>query len=222
MDSIDQRLWACRGAAYSTYETLRATADLTQDVLRQCVPGLLVECGVAAGVQLAAMWAACAEEGAINRQLVGFDSFQGIPWAGPRDDVQPGIGGIDQIPPEKIGKLESSGITVHGQAQVERNLVQWGVPRAAVRLVPGWFQDTVPVFAQQCTSPIAVLRLDGDLYASTLVCMQHLFPRLSRGGVLIVDDYALKGCREAVHDVVGPHVEFTPIEGGGGPAWARF
>jgi hypothetical protein len=45
-----------------------------------------------------------------------------------------------------------------------------------------------------------VLRLDGDLYSSTTDALTHLYPRLSAGGFLIVDDYLLPGCRRAVHD----------------------
>ncbi len=64
----------------------------------------------------------------------------------------------------------------------------------------GWFEDTVPA-AQ--IGQIALLRLDGDLYESTKVCVQHLFPKLSVGGWCIVDDWNLDGCRAAIAETVG-------------------
>jgi hypothetical protein len=66
-----------------------------------------------------------------------------------------------------------------------------------VRFLKGWFKDTLP------TAPIqklAVVRLDGDLYESTLDALKYLYPKLSIGGYLIVDDYAVTMCKKAVHD----------------------
>jgi hypothetical protein len=64
----------------------------------------------------------------------------------------------------------------------------------------GWFQDTVPSVAEQIEE-IAILRLDGDWYASTKVCLDHLFRRVTNGGFVIVDDYgAYDGCRKAVDE----------------------
>jgi hypothetical protein len=51
---------------------------------------------------------------------------------------------------------------------------------------------------------VALLRLDGDLYESTKVCMQYLYPLVSKGGYVICDDYDLHGCRYAVHETVMP------------------
>lgn len=61
----------------------------------------------------------------------------------------------------------------------------------------GWFQDTLP------SAPIkhlAVLRLDGDMYGSTMEALNALYPKLSIGGYLIIDDYGLEGCKKAIHD----------------------
>jgi len=75
----------------------------------------------------------------------------------------------------------------------------------------GWFQDTVPVAAENL-GPIAVLRLDGDWYASTQVCLQHLYPLLSRGGILILDDYYYwEGCKKATDEYRQQHGITTPM-----------
>ncbi len=62
----------------------------------------------------------------------------------------------------------------------------------------GWFRDTLPAAPIE---RLAVLRLDGDLYQSTLESLTHLYPKLSQGGYVIVDDYgAVPACRKAVED----------------------
>jgi O-methyltransferase len=60
----------------------------------------------------------------------------------------------------------------------------------------GWFQETLPK-ARNLIGEISLLRLDGDLYESTLVCLRNLYPSVVRGGFVIIDDYGLKGCRMA-------------------------
>ena len=69
---------------------------------------------------------------------------------------------------------------------------------------------------------LALLRLDGDLYESTRVCLEGLYPHLTVGGFCIIDDYALAGCRRAVDEYFSQKAE-TPamIEIGGGPVWWR-
>jgi O-methyltransferase len=67
------------------------------------------------------------------------------------------------------------------------------------RLVPGWFKDTLATFVPP--EPIAVLRLDGDWYDSTRLCLEALYPAVPPGGLIIIDDYyAWEGCARAVHE----------------------
>ncbi len=66
-----------------------------------------------------------------------------------------------------------------------------------VQFIKGWFKDTLP---DAPINQIAVARLDGDLYASTMDALSNLYGKLSIGGYLIVDDYALVECRQAVDD----------------------
>jgi hypothetical protein len=79
-----------------------------------------------------------------------------------------------------------------------------------VRFLPGWFSDTLP------TAPIerlAVLRLDGDMYGSTMEALEALYPKLSVGGYVIVDDYgAVPQCKEAVTDFRAAHQIIDPME----------
>ena len=66
-----------------------------------------------------------------------------------------------------------------------------------MKFLKGWFRDTLPGAP---IKSIAVMRLDGDMYESTTDALVHLYPRLSRGGFVIIDDYSLPGCRSAVTD----------------------
>ena len=80
----------------------------------------------------------------------------------------------------------------------------------------GWFQETVPHAAREI-GPLAVLRLDGDWYESTRVCLEHLFDNVVEGGVIIIDDYGtFSGCRMATDEFFasrGIHAEFETIDG---------
>lgn len=184
---------------YSSVEVLEFTAEMTRLVIANNVKGCLIECGVAAGSQLAMMQKTQTELGE-QRQVIGFDSFEGIPYATEHDATQPAIGEIDRT---KLGLLQTTGVSAHSLESVIQNFESWGVSLNNVSLVRGWFEDTVKGRAKDIDS-IALLRLDGDLYRSTLECMQHLFPKLSKGGVLIIDDYELSGCAKAIHKFINP------------------
>lgn len=175
--------------AYSNKATIQNTYDLA--MAARSIDGSFVECGVGAGAQLMAM----ALTGT-RKDIIGFDSFEGIPLASEHDETQPGIGEFTVVE----NRLVSSGITVHSVDNVFKNFQQFNIHCPTLRLIKGWFQNTLPKFQPV---PIALLRLDGDLYESTLVCLQYLYPMVSVGGVVIIDDWALKGCRKAVEDYFG-------------------
>lgn len=190
---------------YSTEEVIKFTYDMVKYILDNNIKGSLVECGVATGNQLGAMQLALEDNGS-ERNIYGFDSFQGIPYASEHDTEQPGIGAID---PTKLGLLESSGITVHAKQHVLDNFNRWKLSTKNLKLVEGWFEHTVD---KTKTGQIAMLRLDGDLYSSTKVCLEHLLKRVVKGGVIIIDDWNLSGCRKAVYEYI-PKSEIKEIHG---------
>lgn len=200
----------------NTYESVKLVAGT--------VYGHLVECGVAAGAQIAAMQAALKELNH-NKAIYAFDSFEGIPLAGVYDDQQPGIGAIQHNPnsPER-DRLISSGITVHDLESVKRNLINMDLDISNIHFIKGWFQDTLPEWASRIEA-ISLLRLDGDLYESTLVCLRYLYDKVSEGGIVIIDDFALPGCRKAIYDFFEekkyPIPSFTEVPEGGGPVWFK-
>ena len=92
---------------------------------------------------------------------------------------------------------------------VKANFERYGLLDEQVRFLPGWFRDTLPGAPIE---RIAVLRLDGDMYESTMLALSTLYPKLSSGGFLIVDDLgALPNCKQAVDDYRAAHGIVEPI-----------
>ena len=157
------------------------------DVLRQGVPGDLIETGVWRGGATILMRAVLKIYGETQRVVWVADSFQGVPK--PDSSHYPADKGDRHwTKPQLSVSLE----------QVRANFRRYNLLDEQVRFLPGWFRDTLP------TAPIerlAILRLDGDLYESTILALRSLYPRLSIGGYVIIDDYgAVAGCRAAVED----------------------
>lgn len=166
--------------------TATATFDLCSTLIARDIPGDFAECGVYAGAELAMMAQAIMLSGS-KKRVHAFDSFQGIPAPGPEDS-------------EFITAGTPAGDACCPLDDVKRNMKRWGIPDDLIVWHQGWFADTVPLF----DGKLALLRLDGDLYESTKVCMEHLYPRVSVGGWVIVDDYPLSGCRKALHETIYP------------------
>lgn len=176
--------------------------------------GCYVETGVGAGAQLIAL-AFGSGLGGGEKKIYGFDSFEGIPKPSNKDDQMPGIRTLTldeqlALPDPGIQVLESTGATSIGIEWVKHHLVSAGVASKNITLVKGWFEETMPDAAYYLPD-ISVLRLDGDLYNSTYVVLKYLYPRVIEGGMVLIDDYALKGCRDAVHDyIIEQDLHFTP------------
>jgi O-methyltransferase len=156
-------------------------------VIKQNVPGDLMETGVWRGGASIFMRAVLQAYGDRNRKVWLADSFQGLPK--PDAETYPvDLGSDFWIFPELAVPLE----------KVKANFARYGLLDDQVRFLPGWFRDTLP------SAPIdrlAVLRLDGDMYESTIVALRSLYDKVSAGGFVIVDDYfCFDMCRKAVDD----------------------
>jgi hypothetical protein len=90
--------------------------------------------------------------------------------------------------------------------EVRRNFERYGLLDDRVQFLVGWFEDTLPTATIE---RLAVLRLDGDMYSSTHHVLSALYPRLSVGGYVIVDDYYLDTCRAAITDYRAQHAKTT-------------
>ncbi len=218
-----------RMSALCREPTLYATGALTFKVLTGGIQGSLVECGVFAGAHPAVMHY-CMRFCGQFRKIFMFDSYGGIPYATAEDLPTDDHPGENQHPDvrAKIRRpgepIVSSGISVVSLEEVRARMAMWGADESDLIYVEGWFQNTVPVTD---TGPLAILRLDGDEYESTKVCMDHLYPKLSPGGFCIIDDWRLAGCRRALDEyftdedgeVDLPNV--IEIPGGDGPVFWR-
>lgn len=175
----------------------KQTYVLSRFVLRKDTPGVFVECGVAAGAQLASMAQAMRREAKV-RKIHAFDSFKGIPHAGPKDTQQPGLADFLMSREAPLNeRLTSSGVSCCPLEGVKHNWDLWGFKEVEIEWHEGWFQDTLP---KNKVELIAFLRLDGDLYESTQCCLQWLYDKVSPGGIVYVDDYGLGGCCAAVNE----------------------
>lgn len=220
MNEIDRLTRTIVGKALCQWPTLQATVDLCRRVLAEQIPGDFVECGVFEGAHPALMARVLQEAEDRERWVWLFDSFDGIPEAGPRDAEWPGIGPRPGV--EKTGRLVSTKIAQCSIETVLDNMSDWGVERSRLVLRPGWFQHSLKELTA-LPQKIAVLRLDADLYESTKICLEALYPRLSESGVCIVDDYStLSGCREACLEYLGGVPEgLTVIDDVHEPVWWR-
>jgi hypothetical protein len=154
-----------------------------------------VECGVWKG-GCAGFAAAAVRDAGHRRDIHLFDSFQGLPEPGGKDGPQ----AADYSDGRAGGKLESTGKCVASLSDVQDLFRHLAIDPARVKYHVGWFQDTLPS-VREAIGPIALLRLDGDWYDSTMVCLKNLYPLVVSGGFIILDDYGQwAGCRKAFED----------------------
>lgn len=154
------------------------------EVLRRNVPGDLVETGVWRGGATIFMRAVLKAYGDRTRVVWAADSFEGVP----RPDHQ-------RYPADAGDTLFSFDELAVPLEIVRANFEKYGLLDGQVQFLPGWFRDTLP---SAPIERIALLRLDGDLYESTMIALESLYPKVSAGGIVIVDDYALPTCKSAV------------------------
>jgi hypothetical protein len=175
-----------------------------ETVLREAIPGDLIETGVMRGGTVILMRAILKAYGETGRTVWAADSFEGLP--------APDVG---KYPADAGAEWHLRPLTEVGVEFVQRNFERYGLLDDRVRFVKGWFRDTL---ADAPVGQLAVLRLDGDLFESTMDALVPLYPKLSVGGFLIVDDYNLPSCRKAVHvyrDSQDIEDEIIPIDDAG-------
>jgi O-methyltransferase len=172
-----------------------------RDTLVDRVPGDLVETGVWRGGACIFMRAMLKAYGDRDRTVWACDSFRGLPRP------------AENRPEDIEDALWRVGFLAIPLDRVKDNFARYGMLDDQVRFLPGWFQDTLPTAPMK---QIAVMRLDGDMYDSTMVALRSLYPKLSVGGYVIVDDYnAVRGCQQAVDEFRAEHGitdELRPVD----------
>jgi hypothetical protein len=184
---------------------LQALIDAVRHCVGRGVPGAFAECGVWRGGSVLAMILTLQELGAADREIWLYDTFEGM-TAPTEHDVSPvdppaaetwAAAGGERAWPELFAP------EVFNEEDVRRTLVASGYPEALLHFVRGPVEQTLPA---QRPDRLALLRLDTDWYESTRAEMEHLYPRLETGGVLIVDDYGhWEGARRAVEEHFAAH-----------------
>jgi len=189
-DRIDARQegrdWPLEAETMVGLKRLDNLRNCVTSVIRNGVPGDLIETGVWRGGSSIFMRAILKAYGDTSRKVWLADSFRGLP---PPDPVR--------YPVDEGDTLWKYAELAIPMEQVKANFSRYGLLDDQVAFLPGWFRDTL------ATAPIerlAVLRLDGDLYESTMEALVALYPKVSAGGFVIVDDYGLPTCRAAIED----------------------
>lgn len=187
-----------RQIAYSSEKVLQFSHDMAKKYCNDDC-SVFVEAGVAAGAQVIAMRAGCP-----TSKIYALDSFCGLPLPSNKDNQMPGIRFLSKqeqrsLPNPGEQLLESTGAVSVCVGDFEQNIINAFGNANNVYPIVGWFEETVPKLSETI-EPISLLRLDGDLYNSTYVCLKYLYPKVVKGGLVIIDDWALPGCRQAVID----------------------
>lgn len=184
--------WPARAETMVGLLRLDNVESCVRSVLADEVPGDLIETGVWRGGSAILMRAVLEALGDETRVVWAADSFEGLPP--PSAEAFPADAGDDHHTYDELAvSLET----------VRRNFARYGLLDDRVRFLKGYFKDTLH---KASIERIAVLRLDGDMYESTIQALEPLYPKLSVGGYCIIDDYhAVEGCKRAVHDYRSAH-----------------
>ena len=163
-----------------------------EGVLDNGIPGDFIETGVWRGGATIFMRAVLKAYSVSDRFVWVADSFEGLP---PPNEKKY---------PQDSGDLHNTiKVLAVSLEQVKSNFKKYGLLDDQVRFLKGWFRDTLP---RAPIKKLAVLRLDGDMYESTMDALTNLYPKLSVGGYVIIDDYgAIPACRKAIHDYRESH-----------------
>jgi hypothetical protein len=179
-----------RSLTQTSIERLWATYSAAKYVIQNEIPGHFVECGVWKGGSSIMAMLALMELGVNDRHFFLFDTYEGMPDPTDEDGKAP----HELL--ERQGREKFSEMNAVGILDVAKHVESFGYPKSKTHLVAGKVEDTIP---RKGLDEVAFLRLDTDWYASTLHELQQLYPILSTGGVLIVDDYGhFSGARKAV------------------------
>lgn len=178
-----------------------------ETVLHEEIEGDLIETGVWRGGACIFMQGILKAYGATDRQVFVADSFEGLP---PPD--------VEKYPKDKEGKYHLMTPLAISLEQVQENFRVYGLLDDNVKFLKGWFKDTLPTASVE---KLSVVRLDGDMYESTMDALTSLYHKVSPGGFVIIDDYGVVAvCKAAVHDFLQERgleetVEIIDIDGVG-------
>ena len=190
----------CRPFTMTSAERLYALVNAVRYILTHNIPGDVVECGVWKGGSTMAVARTLISLGHPERDLYLFDTYEGMtkPLEADADFLGGDAGSRFEAAQTGPDSSDFCRASIEG---VKQALSITKYPRERLHFVKGKVEDTIPAHAPD---QIAILRLDTDWYESTRHELLHLFPRLSPGGVLVIDDYGhWQGCKKAVDEYFG-------------------
>ncbi len=196
-EKIRNTVKAVQPYTHTSPERIHALCDAVRHVVRQRVEGAIVECGVWRGGSMMAAALTLLEVGDTTRDIWLYDTFSGMVAPGPHDRFMSGESAASILARERPEDTNGTWCRAD-EDEVRSTLRSVPYPKERFQFVVGRIEETIPA---QRPDKIAILRLDTDWYESTLHELQHLFPLLSPGGVLLIDDYgAWEGARRAVDE----------------------
>lgn len=203
--------WKVKSHTMTSPERVVALCQSIAYLERRHIPGAIVECGVWKGGSMMAAALVLMALRSTQRRLFLFDTFAGMPEPGDVDVDWEGRPARELLRlPTAEGELYRASCSLDA---VKQAMMQTRYPWEKMCFVPGDVLATIP---QHAPESIALLRLDTDWHQSTYHELEHLYPRLADGGVLIIDDYGhWQGARKAVDDYfrrIGVAAELNPID----------
>jgi len=195
--------WPSRSESMIGLRRMDNIQQCVSSVIEEGVPGDLIETGVWRGGATIFMRAILKAYADTTRNVWVADSFQGLP----KPDAEKFAADAGDT------HFRWSGLAV-SEAQVRHNFERYGLLDDQVKFLVGWFKDTLP---KAPIESVAVMRLDGDMYESTIQALDELYPKLSVGGYCIIDDFGSHASQagQAVHDYRRDHGitdEIVPID----------
>lgn len=186
-DRLNGKDWPLYAESMIGYKRLSNVQDCVTSVIDNQVEGDLIETGVWRGGTVIFMRGILKAYGIADRVVWAADSFEGLPKPDP-----------EKYEADKDDKFYMFNELCVSLEIVKENFKKYDLLDDQVQFLKGWFKDTLP---NAPIKKLAVLRLDGDMYESTMDALVHLYPKLSTGGYAIIDDWgSVEGCRLAVLD----------------------
>ena len=203
------RDWPSRAHTMVGLKRLDNLQFCVETVLQEQIPGDFLETGVWRGGASIFVKGCLAAHGDRTRRVWLADSFCGLP---PPDD--------DRFPADRGWNLHRSAELAVSRSTVEANFRSYELLDERVHFLEGWFKATLPIAPIE---RLAVLRMDGDLYESTIQALQTMYEKVSPGGFVVVDDFVLPPCASAVYDFRRAHsIEETIVDIDGiGAYWRK-
>jgi O-methyltransferase len=186
----------------TSFESIALLADAVRQVVADRVPGAIVECGVWRGGSMMAVARTLLELGTTDVDLYLMDTFEGMSDPTDRDMDRFGRPAESLLAAERPTDKSLLWATAPLD-RVRDAMASVGYPAERLHFVKGRVEETLP---ERAPDRISLLRLDTDWYESTRHELEHLYPRLSPGGILILDDYGCwQGAREATDEYFMAH-----------------